>query len=72
MGVAPELRVDYENNPLEGLHLMLFLEIILSSSSNALEINIISSTLCFRGQHIVLPSRSSMRSAHILLGLKFI
>jgi hypothetical protein len=49
-----------------------FLEIILSFSSNALEISIISSTLCFRGQHTVLPSRSSMRFAHILLGLKFI
>jgi hypothetical protein len=51
---------------------MLFSEIILSSLSNALEISIIPSTLCFRGQHTVLPLRSSMRSAHILLGLKFI
>jgi hypothetical protein len=72
MGVAPSFEWITENNPLEGLHLMLFLEIILSSSLNALEISIISSTLCFRGQHIVLPLRSSMRSAHILLGLKFI
>jgi hypothetical protein len=24
MGVAPELRVDFENNPLEGLHFMPF------------------------------------------------
>jgi len=49
-----------------------FLGIILSSLPNALETNIISSTLCFRGQHIVLPLRSSMQSAHVLLGLKFI
>jgi hypothetical protein len=48
---------------------MLFLEILLSSSSNALEFSIISSTLCFRGQHTVLPLRSSVRSDHILLGL---
>jgi hypothetical protein len=44
---------------------MLFLGI-------ALETSIISSTLCFRGQHTVFPLRSSMRSAHVLLGLKFI
>jgi hypothetical protein len=30
MGVAPELRVDFENNLLEGLHFVLFfLRIIL-------------------------------------------
>jgi hypothetical protein len=41
-----------ENNPLKGLHLML-LEIIILSSSNALEFSIISSSLCFRDQHMV-------------------
>jgi hypothetical protein len=37
--------------------------------SNALEISIISSTLCFRDQHSFLSSKSSMRSVHILLGV---
>jgi hypothetical protein len=72
MGVAQSFEWITENNPLKGLHLMLFLEIILSSPSNALEISIISSTLCFRGQHTILPLRSSVRSAHVLLGLEFI
>ena len=48
------------------------LEIIILSSSNALEFSIISSALCFRDQHMVLPWRSAMRSTHVLLGLKFI
>jgi hypothetical protein len=69
MGVALEWIT--ENNPLKGLHLML-LEIILLSSSNALEFSIISSALCFRDQHTVLPLRSTTWSTHVLLGLKFI
>jgi hypothetical protein len=60
-----------ENNPLKGLHPVL-LEIILLSSLNALEFSIISSALCFRDQHMVLPLRSTTRSTHVLLGLKLI
>jgi hypothetical protein len=60
-----------ENNPLKGLHFML-LEIIILSSSNALEFSIISSALCFRDQHMVLPLRLATWSTHVLLGLKFI
>jgi hypothetical protein len=71
MGVAPSFEWITENNPLKGLHLM-FLEIVLLSSSNALEFSIISSALCFRDQHTVLPLRSTTRSTHVLLGLKFI
>jgi hypothetical protein len=52
MGVAPSFEWITEINPLKGLHLML-LEIILLSSSNALEFSIISSALCFRDQHMV-------------------
>jgi hypothetical protein len=52
MVVAPSFEWITENNPLKGLHLML-LEIIILSSSNALEFSIISSTLCFRDQHMV-------------------
>jgi hypothetical protein len=37
--------------------------------SNALEVSIMSSTLCFRGQHTFLFLKLSTRSAHILLGL---
>jgi hypothetical protein len=48
----------------------MLLEITLLSSSNALEFNIISSVLCFRDQHTVLPLRSTTRSTHVLLGLK--
>jgi hypothetical protein len=70
MGVAPELRVDFfENNPLEGLHLMLFFRNYPFLLSNASEISTISSTLCFRGQHSFLSLKTSTRSAHILLGL---
>jgi hypothetical protein len=50
----------------------MLLEIILLSSSNALEFSIISSALCFRDQHTVLPLRSITQSIHVLLGLKFI
>jgi hypothetical protein len=50
----------------------MLLEIIILSSSNALEFSIISSALCFRDQSMVLPLRSAMRSTHVLLGLKFI
>jgi hypothetical protein len=50
----------------------MLLEIILLSSSNALEFSIISSALCFRDQHMVLPLRSTTRPPHVLLGLKFI
>ena len=50
----------------------MLLEIIILSSSNALEFSIISLALCFRDQHMVLPLRSAMRSTHVLLGLKFI
>jgi hypothetical protein len=71
MGVAPSFEWITENNPLKGLHLM-FLEIVLLSSSNALELSIISSALCFRDQHTVLPLISTTRSTHVLLGLKFI
>ena len=48
----------------------MLLEIIILSSSNALEFSIISSALCFRDQHMVLPLRLAMRSTHVLLGLK--
>jgi hypothetical protein len=41
MGVAPSFEWITKNSPLKGLHLML-LEIILLSSSNALEFSIIS------------------------------
>jgi hypothetical protein len=37
--------------------------------SNALEVSIMSSTLCFRGQLTFLSLNPSTRSAHILLGL---
>jgi hypothetical protein len=47
MGVALSFEWITENNLLKRLHLML-LEIIILSSSNALEFSIISSALCFR------------------------
>jgi hypothetical protein len=50
----------------------MLLEIIILSSSNALEFSIISLALFFRDQHMVLPLRSATRSTHVLLGLKFI
>jgi hypothetical protein len=50
----------------------MFLEIVILSSSDALEFSIISSASCFRDQHMVLPLRSVMRSTHVLLGLEFI
>jgi hypothetical protein len=50
----------------------MLLEIIILSSSNALEFSIISSAFCFRDQHMVLPLRSATWSTHVLLGLKFI
>jgi hypothetical protein len=40
----------FENNPLEGLHFVLFSENHPFLLSNALEVSIMSSTLCFRGQ----------------------
>jgi hypothetical protein len=59
----------FENNPLEGLRIMSFFRNQPLLLSNALEISITSSTLCFRGQHTFLSLRPSTRSAHILLGL---
>jgi hypothetical protein len=50
----------------------MFLEIVILSSSDALEFGIISLALCFRDQHMVLPLRPVMQSTHVLLGLKFI
>jgi hypothetical protein len=47
-----------------------FLEIILLSSSNALEFGIISPALCFRNRHTVLSLRSTTWSTHVLLGFE--
>jgi hypothetical protein len=58
----------FENNPLEGLHFVLFSENHPFLLSNALEVSIMSSTLCFRGQHTFFL-KPSTRSTHILLGL---
>jgi hypothetical protein len=69
MGVAPSFEWIFENNPLEGLHFVLFSENHPFLLSNALEVSIMSSTLCFRGQHTFLFLKPSTRSAHFLLGL---
>jgi hypothetical protein len=67
--LPPSFEWIFENNPLEGLHLTLFFRNHPLLLSNALEISIISSTLCFRGQHTFLSLKSSTLSARILLGL---
>jgi hypothetical protein len=72
MDVAPELRVDFckESARRSSSHgVSFFLRNHPFLLSNALEVSIMSSTLCFRGQHTFLSLKPSTRSAHILLGL---
>jgi hypothetical protein len=72
LGAPPSFEWIFENNPLEGLHLMVSLFFLRNHPfllSNALEVSTMSSLLCFRGQHTFLSLKPSTQSAHILLGL---
>jgi hypothetical protein len=59
MGVAPSFEWIFENSPLEGLRFLLFFRNHPFLLLNALEISIISLTLCFRGQHTFLSLKPS-------------
>jgi hypothetical protein len=68
MGVAPSFEWIFENNPLEGLHLVSFSGNLPPLLLNALETSIVLFMLRFRGQRIFLSLWPSTRSAHILIG----